>query len=91
MTLNDPVGNSVELRDLKPFTIYNLDVRARTDKLIFGTLNFSTASKFQTLPLTRKRLLSGMKCIIIYRVNWMALFGCIVLINIGGGFVGTVR
>ena len=54
MTLNDPVGNSVELRDLKPFTIYNLDVRARSDKLIFGTLNFSTASKFLTFLLTRK-------------------------------------
>ncbi len=43
--LIDPVGNSVELHDLKPYTYYQLDLRGRRDRVLFARLNFSTASK----------------------------------------------
>ena len=49
MTMTDPVVNSVELQDLRPYTIYHLDVRNRLDRQLISTLNFSTASKPVTI------------------------------------------
>ena len=43
--LIDPVGNSVELHDLKPYTYYQLDLRDRTKKILFARVSFSTAGK----------------------------------------------
>ena len=43
--LIDPVGNSVELHDLKPYTYYQLDLRDRTKKILFARISFSTAGK----------------------------------------------
>ena len=50
--LVDPVGNTVELHDLKPYTYYQLDLRDRKkldkDKqkpLLYASVNFSTAGQ----------------------------------------------
>ena len=43
--LIDPVGNSVELHDLKAYTYYQLDLRDRTKKILFARISFSTAGK----------------------------------------------
>ena len=44
--VSDPVGNELELRDLKPYTRYHLDLRSRFgNKENWGSIDFSTASK----------------------------------------------
>jgi len=41
--LVDPVGNTVELHDLKPYTYYQLDLRDRNGQKLYASVNFSTA------------------------------------------------
>ena len=41
--LVDPVGNTVELHDLKPYTFYQLDLRERHGQTLYASVNFSTA------------------------------------------------
>ena len=41
--LVDPVGNTVELHDLKPYTYYQLDLRERHGQSLYASVNFSTA------------------------------------------------
>ena len=41
--LVDPVGNTVELHDLKPYTYYQLDLRERHGQTLYASVNFSTA------------------------------------------------
>ena len=44
--VSDPVGNELELHDLKPYTKYHLDLRSRFgNKENWGSVDFSTASK----------------------------------------------
>ena len=44
--VSDPVGNELELRDLKPYTNYQLEVRSRFgNKENWGSVEFSTGSK----------------------------------------------
>ena len=50
--LIDPVGNSVELHDLKPYTYYQLDLRDRSRKKLFARVNFSTAGNIQCIQLS---------------------------------------
>ncbi len=57
MSLSDPVGDSVRLTDLRPYTLYHLSVRARSDTfstsghaqqqqhVVVANLNFSTAGE----------------------------------------------
>ena len=43
--LVDPVGNTVELHDLKPYTYYQLDLRDRDGQKLYASVNFSTAGQ----------------------------------------------
>ena len=43
--LVDPVGNTVELHDLKPYTYYQLDLRDRNGQKLYASVNFSTAGQ----------------------------------------------
>ena len=44
--MSDPVGNELELRDLKPYTKYQLELRSRFgNKESWGSVEFSTGSK----------------------------------------------
>ena len=44
--VSDPVGNSLELNDLKPYTVYHLDIRSRFgNKEKMASIKFSTAGK----------------------------------------------
>lgn len=47
MDVADPIGNSVKLSDLRPYTNYRLDVRRANvgggDTVVVASLNFSTA------------------------------------------------
>jgi len=45
MSIFHPVGNNVELRDLRPFTVYHLEVWNRLKRNLIGSVDFSTASK----------------------------------------------
>ena len=48
--VSDPVGNELELRDLKPYTRYHLDLRSRFgNKENWGSIDFSTAGKIHML------------------------------------------
>ena len=40
--LVDPVGNTVELHDLKPYTYYQLDLRDRNGQKLYASVNFSS-------------------------------------------------
>ena len=44
--LVDPVGNTVELHDLKPYTYYQLDLRERHGQTLYASVNFSTAGNW---------------------------------------------
>ena len=47
--VSDPVGNELELHDLKPYTRYHLDLRSRFgNKENWGSVDFSTASKYKS-------------------------------------------
>ena len=45
--LVDPVGNTVELHDLKPYTYYQLDLRDRNGQKLYASVNFSTAGQLK--------------------------------------------
>lgn len=49
MSIFHPVGHSVELRDLRPFTVYHLEVWSRIERTLIGSVDFSTASKFYAI------------------------------------------
>ncbi len=50
MSLSDPVGDSVQLTDLRPYTVYQLSVRAKDEftqgnTVVVANMNFSTAGR----------------------------------------------
>ena len=76
VTLSDPLGHSVRLPDLRPYTIYNLSLRenvthdnatAKVKERVLASLNFSTAGK-------------SIKCFMestIYVLSTESMFSCI--------------
>ena len=76
MTVSDPVSNSVQLTDLRPFTLYNLSLRTRkgieddegergggATSSVVTTLNFSTAGKTNSFIATIITIVYVVLCI----------------------------
>ncbi len=50
LPVSDPVGNSVRLTDLRPYTAYTLSIRSKDSKnQVIAALNFSTSGKGKML------------------------------------------